>query len=66
MDSVNREGLQPARLSIPVPGMGTGKAIGLGSAIKQVTRAFGVQSCGGCKKRASRLDRLVEFRGRQG
>jgi hypothetical protein len=38
------------------------KAKGLGSAVKEVTMALGVQPCGGCKKRADWLDRKFPFK----
>lgn len=35
------------------------RQIGLGTAIATVTRTLGFKSCGGCKKRAIALDKLI-------
>jgi len=36
-----------------------GGKVGLGTAIKNVTTALGIEPCAGCRKRAARLDILV-------
>ena len=59
-------GSRQARFSIGVPGMTAGQSIGLGSVLKTMTSAVGVRPCSGCSERAARLDRFVEFRGRDG
>ncbi len=38
--------------------------IGLGDALKQVTRTLGVKPCGACEKRAATLNRWVVLSGR--
>lgn len=35
--------------------------IGLGSTIKRITSAFGIEPCGGCDERARELDRRMSF-----
>ena len=49
-------------MKIPVPGM-QGR-VGAGTAIKRFTEKLGIpdKDCG-CKERAKKLDRMVEFRG---
>ena len=37
--------------------------VGLGDAIKRVTYAVGIKPCGGCEKRAARLNRWVHLAG---
>jgi len=64
MDPVNSEGRRPARFSIQVPGMIRGRSIGLGSVMKGMTSAVKLRPCGGCNRRASKLDELMDFRGR--
>ena len=34
---------------------------GLGDAVERVTEAVGIKSCGGCKKRRDKLNKLVPF-----
>ena len=51
---------EPIRINIPgfisdVP------EIGLGDVIKRATSTFGIRTCGGCEKRAQRLNRWVVF-----
>jgi hypothetical protein len=45
--------------------MREGQEIGLGSVLKKVTSAIGVKPCGGCNKRAERLDDMLTLRGRR-
>lgn len=45
-------------LRIPAP---VGKSLGLGDAIKGVTRRFGFDPCAGCERRAAALNRWVVF-----
>ncbi|MGZ8921090.1 MAG: hypothetical protein ACXW3L_08905 [Limisphaerales bacterium] len=55
---------QPYRARLP--GFVSDKDIGLGDAIKHVTSAFGIRSCGGCERRAAALNRwLVLTKGRK-
>jgi len=49
---------------VRLPGFVSDDEIGLGDAIKRVTRVFGVQPCGGCERRAAALNRWVVFTGR--
>jgi hypothetical protein len=35
--------------------------IGSGELIKQVTSAIGIKPCGGCQKRAEKLNRAIQF-----
>ena len=39
--------------------------IGLGDVIKRATSAVGIKPCGGCQKRAERLNQTIRFRGRR-
>jgi hypothetical protein len=49
---------QPYRVNLP----GFIKdEIGLGSAIRRMTHAMGIKSCGGCESRAVTLNRWVVF-----
>jgi hypothetical protein len=47
------------RFNVPVPGMQ--RQVGAGDVVARVTRAVGVQPCGGCKKRQAALNRLLAF-----
>ncbi len=47
------------RVRVPVPGMQ--RQVGLGDVVAGVTRAVGVQPCGGCKQRQAMLNRLLAF-----
>lgn len=47
-----------------LPGFVPEEQVGLGDAVKHVTRAFGVRPCAGCERRASTLNRWVSFGGR--
>jgi hypothetical protein len=38
------------------------KSRGLGDTIEKATKAFGVSSCGGCKKRRDKLNKMVPYR----
>jgi hypothetical protein len=51
---------------VRLPGFVKDEDIGLGDAIKHVTRAFGVRPCGGCDRRAAVLNRWVVLTGRSG
>jgi hypothetical protein len=42
-------------------GLRIDKAIGLGDVVKKVTTKMGVAPCGGCRKRAEALNRMVQF-----
>jgi hypothetical protein len=49
---------------VRLPGFVTDEEIGLGDAIKRVTHAFGIRTCGGCERRAAALNRWFVFAGR--
>ena len=46
---------------VRLPGFITDEQIGLGDAIKRATSYFGIQSCGGCERRAAALNRWMVF-----
>jgi len=48
-------------LNLPVP-FAPKEGIGLGDVIKRATGAVGIKPCGGCQKRAERLNRLLRLR----
>ena len=49
---------------VRLPGFVADEDIGLGDAIKHVTRAFGAHPCGGCERRAATLNRWFVLTGR--
>jgi hypothetical protein len=50
-------------LEVRLPGFLIDKEqLGLGDAIKRVTYAMGMPTCGGCNRRAAILNRLVTFK----
>jgi hypothetical protein len=55
-DSVER---QPHRVRLP--GFLIDGEIGLGDALKRVTYAVGIRTCGACEKRAASLNRWLRF-----
>jgi hypothetical protein len=52
---------EPYRMRLP--GFVSDTDVGLGDAIKRVTRAVGVTPCGGCDSRAATLNRWLVFAG---
>jgi hypothetical protein len=44
-----------------LPGFITDDEIGLGDVIKRTTSYLGIQSCGGCERRATKLNRWLVF-----
>lgn len=54
------------RAIVRLPGFIADSDIGLGDALKRITRAVGMTPCGGCNKRAASLNRWVSFRGNEG
>jgi hypothetical protein len=46
---------------VRLPGFISDEEIGLGEAVKRVTYAMGIRSCGGCEQRAAALNRWVVF-----
>lgn len=57
---------QPRRpRQVRLPGFVSDEPVGLGDVIKRVTTTAGIKPCGGCAKRAAKLNRLVSFSGRR-
>lgn len=48
-------------LSVRLPGFVTDEEIGLGDAIKRASYMLGIKPCGGCERRAAKLNRWVSF-----
>ena len=46
---------------VRLPGFILEEDVGLGSVVKRVTSTFGVRPCGGCEKRAAKLNRWLRF-----
>jgi hypothetical protein len=46
---------------VRLPGFLVEEEIGLGDLIKKTTYAMGINSCGGCEKRAAALNRWMTF-----
>ncbi len=61
------EGEEPEGESakLRLPGFVNDEDVGLGDALKRVTSAVGIKPCGGCERRAARLNRLLMFSGRR-
>jgi hypothetical protein len=57
--SADHDKRQPRRVRLP--GFVFDEDIGLGDAIKRTTAHFGIRPCGGCDKRAARLNRWMVF-----
>ena len=52
----------PKPFHVRLPGfLKEGEEVGLGDAVKHVTRAMGFKPCGSCEKRASALNRRIVF-----
>jgi hypothetical protein len=62
-DSDDRPG--PAARTVRLPGFASDDVIGLGDAIKRATSSMGIRPCGGCHKRAAKLNQRVAFTGRK-
>ena len=56
----NRAAKYPA-FRVRLPGFVGEDELGLGEVLSRVTTSLGIRPCGGCKKRASALNRLVVF-----
>jgi hypothetical protein len=52
---------QPRPYRVRLPGFLVEEEIGLGDVIKHVTYAIGINPCGGCEKRAAKLNRWMRF-----
>jgi hypothetical protein len=63
-DSRGAEGRGRAR-QVRLPGFVSDEPVGLGDVIKRVTATAGIKPCGGCARRAAKLNRLVGFTGRR-
>jgi hypothetical protein len=50
---------------VRLPGFVSDEPVGLGDVIKRVTATAGIKPCGGCARRAAKLNRLVTFTGRR-
>ena len=48
---------------VRLPGFISDKEVGLGDVIQRATYAIGVKPCGGCRRRAAALNRLMVFSG---
>ena len=46
---------------VRLPGFLVEEEVGLGDLIKKTTYAMGINSCGGCEKRAAALNRWMTF-----
>ena len=54
---------EPRRVRLP--GFVSDKEVGLGDVIKHATYAMGIKPCGGCERRAARLNRWMVFSGKR-
>jgi len=52
---------QPSPRRIRLPGFVVDEEVGLGDVIKRATAAIGIKPCGGCERRATRLNRWIVF-----
>jgi hypothetical protein len=53
---------KPLMLRVPMfAGKKMAQPIGLGDAVKRVTTAVGIRTCGGCQRRAQALNRMLVF-----
>jgi hypothetical protein len=59
----NKSESQPYRARLPR--FVSDEEIGLGDAIKRVTSAFGIRTCGACERRAAALNSRFVFTGRR-
>jgi hypothetical protein len=58
---VKKDDPEPKPHRVRLPGFLLEEDIGLGDALKRATYALGIKSCGGCEKRATRLNRWMVF-----
>jgi hypothetical protein len=56
---------QPEPYRVRLPGFINEQNVGLGDAIKKATAMVGLKPCGGCQRRAARLNQLLVFSGRR-
>lgn len=66
-DDSAAEEIQPSRMpyQVRIPGFNAEVEMGLGDVIKRATSLAGIRPCKPCSRRASNLNRLLVFRGRQ-
>jgi hypothetical protein len=50
---------------VRLPGFVPEEPVGLGDAVKRATSLVGIRPCGGCERRARRLNQWIAFRGRR-
>jgi hypothetical protein len=60
-----REGVKRQPRVVRLPVFVSDEPLGLGDVVKRATSAVGVKPCGGCGRRAARLNRRVVFTGRK-
>jgi len=58
-DSTESDGRVDERRRLALPGFVPSEPVGLGDVIKRATTAVGIRPCGGCERRAERLNRLA-------
>ena len=61
-DENSSDSKETAAIRMRIPGFVSDHDIGLGDAIHSLTASVGIQPCGGCRRRAAKLNRLVSFR----
>jgi hypothetical protein len=61
-DSSEKSEHQPYRVRLP--GFITEEDVGLGDVLKRTTYSLGIKPCGGCERRAAKLNRWFVFPGR--
>lgn len=54
-----------APYTVRIPTFISDEEVGLGDAIKRITYKVGIEPCGGCGRRAARLNSWVKFSGRR-
>jgi hypothetical protein len=60
------EGQESLPHRVRLPGFLLEEDVGLGTVVKRVTSTFGIRPCGGCERRADRLNRWLVFTGSRG
>ncbi|MEU5430696.1 hypothetical protein AB0H73_34540 [Streptomyces olivoreticuli] len=64
-DNENRSDMDSGRPHrVRIPGFIDDREVGLGDVIKKATSAAGIKPCGGCSRRAERLNQWMVFSGR--
>ncbi len=62
-DRVDKNLEAAERHRMRLPGLKVEGEVGLGDAIKRLTSAIGIKPCGGCKRRAEKLNKWMSFSG---